>query len=237
MVISAIFAFVILPGLLLFQLFEEQKREKPRFFCQWGIVLLLGGLGGLACCLSAAVRSIAPFELINRERRLFWELFAKELEKNDSFTAAAEAMNFNLPEVENFILGIAFEFLCSGIFLISVALVLLAAAVVMMVKSRKKKVAPWLLTVTVASACVFGVWGGHNCFFSRAIKDKLTWWSVLQTKTLEECVREKKGEFRSNKEIAALLPQYLKETPGVFGESWERLEKIFYAKTFETKKE
>ena len=230
--ISSAGTLLAFPGLFLYCIFEAQQNEKPRLWYQIGALLALGVYSLVFCWFSAQVRSIAPFELINRERRFFWDFFIKELEKNDSFSAAAQAMNFHLPEVEKFIQGIASDILLSGIVSLSAALVLLVAVVVMMVKSRKKKVAPWLLTGTVAASCVFGALGGHLSFFSSAIKHKLTWYSVLQTKILDECVREKKGEFRTNKEIAAQLPHYLKETPHAFGESWERLEKIFYVKTF-----
>ena len=219
------------PGLLLYCILEAQQK-KYQLLRQMGALLALGLYTLMFCWFSAAVRSIAPFELINGERRLFWDFFIKELEKNDSFSAAAAAMNFHLPEVEKFIQGISSDFFLCGMILLFAASVLLTAAGVMMVKSRKKKVAPWLLAVTVAAACILGALGGHLSFFSSSIKYKLTWYSVLQIKILDECVREKKGEFRANKEIAAQLPHYLKETPHVFGESWERLEKIFYVKTF-----
>lgn len=228
--------FLAFPGLLLYCIFEAQKKEKPRLLHQIGALLALGLYAFVFCRLSAAVRSIAPFQLINKERSFFWGLFIKELEKKDSFVAAAEAMDPHLPEVSEFIQRLAAEILCCGMILVSAASVLLGAVVVMMIRSRRKKVAPWLLTVTVAGAFALGTWGGHLCCFSGAVRYKLNWYSELQYKILKECVKEEKGVFRTNKEIASLLPRYLKETPYVFGENWGRLKEAFYIKTVEKKK-
>ena len=228
--------FLAFPGLLLYCIFEAQKKEKPRLLHQIGALLALGVYTLGFCWISAQVRSIAPFQLINKERSFFWGLFMKELEKKDSFVAAAEAMDPHLPEVAEFIQSIAADILCCGVILSFAALVLLGTVVVMMIRSRRKKVAPWLLTLTVAAACALGTWGGHLCFFSSVVKYKLNWYSELQYKILKECVKENKGTFRTNKEIASLLPRYLKETPYVFGENWGRLKETFYIKTVEKKK-
>ena len=228
--------FLAFPGLLLYCIFEAQKKEKPRLLHQIGALLALGVYALGFCWISAQVRSIAPFQLINKERSFFWGLFMKELEKKDSFVAAAEAMDPHLPEVAEFIQSIAADILCCGVILSFAALVLLGTVVVMMIRSRRKKVAPWLLTLTVAAACALGTWGGHLCFFSSVVKYKLNWYSELQHKILEECVKENKGTFRTNKEIASLLPRYLKETPYAFGENWGRLKETFYIKTVEKKK-
>ena len=101
--ISSAGTLLAFPGLFLYCIFEAQQNEKPRLWSQIGALLALGVYSLVFCWFSAAVRSIAPFELINRERRFFWDFFIKELEKNDSFSAAAQAMNFHLPEVEKFI--------------------------------------------------------------------------------------------------------------------------------------
>ena len=228
--------FLAFPGLLLYCIFEAQKKEKPRLLHQIGALLALGVYALGFCWISAQVRSIAPFELISKERFFFWEFFIQELEKHDSFAAAAGAMKLHLPEVAEFIQSIAADILCSGVILSFAALVLLGTVVVMMIRSRRKKVAPWLLTLTVAAACALGTWGGHLCFFSSVVKYKLNWYSELQHKILEECVKEEKGVFRTNKEIASLLPRYLKETPYAFGENWGRLKETFYIKTVEKKK-
>ena len=228
--------FLAFPGLLLYCIFEAQKKEKPRLLHQIGALLALGLYAFVFCRLSAAVRSIAPFQLINKERSFFWGLFMKELEKKDSFVAAAEAMDSHLSEVSEFIQSIAADILCCGMILVSAASVLLGAVVVMMIRSRRKKVAPWLLTVTVAGAFALGTWGGHLCCFSGAVRYKLNWYSELQYKILEECVKENKGTFRTNKEIKPALVQYLKETPYAFGENWGRLKEAFYVETVEKKK-
>ena len=228
--------FLAFPGLLLYCFFEAQKKEKPRLLHQIGALLALGVYALGFCWISAQVRSIAPFQLINKERSFFWGLFMKELEKKDSFSAAAEAMNSHLPEVSEFIQSIAADILCCGMILVSAASVLLGAVVVMMIRSRRKKVAPWLLTLTVAGTFALGTWGGHLCCFSGAVRYKLNWYSELQYKILKECVKEEKGVFRTNKEIASLLPRYLKETPYAFGENWGRLKETFYIKTVEKKK-
>ena len=54
--------FLTFPGLLLYCIFEAQKKEKPRLLHQIGALLALGVYALGFCWISAQVRSIAPFQ-------------------------------------------------------------------------------------------------------------------------------------------------------------------------------
>ena len=222
-----IVVFVLLPFAGLYCIYAEQQKERPSW---WKLLLLLILLVGYIIILShfsGIVRAIAPFDEINKERAFFWGALGEKLLETPSFFAALEKMAVQIPQVEKYITHIAEPFVKTGIFLIAAGIVLGGAAVVMIVLNFRKKSAPWLLTAVILAAFLAGGFGGHQYCFGEKLKSKLTHCLALQQDWLAEALKSGKP-LRENREIAAFLPQYLKDTPKVFGESYERLEKGFF---------
>ena len=222
-----IVVFVLLPFAGLYCIYAEQQKERPSW---WKLLLLLILLVGYIIILShfsGIVRAIAPFDEINKERAFFWGIFVEKLLETSSFSAAVEKMAVHIPQVEKYITHIAAPFVKTGVFLIAAGIVSGVAAVVMIVLNSRKKSAPWLLTAVIFAAFLAGGFGGHQYSFGEKLKSTLTRYLALQQDWLAEALKSGKP-LRENREMAAFLPQYLKDTPKVFGESYERLEKGFF---------
>ena len=212
------------PFFFLYLIFEECKKEKPSLLKQLFCLGFLALYGGIAAPISAAVRAIAPWDLLCKERTFFWNIFIELLNSTDTFSEACGRMLPRIPEVTSYIQETAQWYKVCGLIFMFAGGVVLAVLLFMLFRKREKKTAPWLLVSVTTLLFVFSVYGVHQYCFSSRIERRLKMYLKIRKEFLQEWSAKDQKLFRSNREIAEFLPRYLKENPRLFGDSQARLE-------------
>ena len=220
--------FALIPVLCFYLIWQEQKRNSPRWYLHLLYFLLLGLYVWFVGGMAAVVRSIHPVEYIAGERGLFWDTFYPLLETQASFSAAVTAMESELASVRDFILFTAEKFRVAGTVYMVIAAIFLAAGLGIVFYNFKKRATPQLLVLVTFLACITGAWGNHQYVFGQRLQKNLERVLHVQMCTLKEYAAEKKLTLRSNKEMIPLLKEYVKNTPHTFCEEWVPLKKVIF---------
>ena len=220
--------FALIPVLCFYLIWQEQKRNSPRWYLHLLYFLMLGLYVWFVGGMAAVVRSIHPVEYITGERGLFWDTFYPLLETQASFRAAVTAMESELASVRDFILFTAEKFRVAGTVYMVIGAIFLAAGVGIVFYNFKKTAKPQLLVLVIFLACAAGTWGNHQYAFGQRLQKNLERVLYVQMSTLKEYAAEKKRTLRSNKEMIPLLKDYVKNTPWTFCEEWQQLEAVIF---------
>jgi len=92
--IAAGVLFSLVPLLCFYLIYREQARPRKRWYLCLLYVLLLLLYCWILSSWTVYLRSITPFEIINQERRLFWEMFRQALTESSSFAGADSKLPF-----------------------------------------------------------------------------------------------------------------------------------------------
>ena len=222
---------LVLPCICLWGIWTEYQREKSRWWVYALGLFFLLFYTWVAASLLAALRGIAPFELFNEERIFFWSLVEKLLGKTEDLLETVRMLQPRLGEVEAHIQTVCGTFRKSGIIFMTVGGIFLAAALLMMMGAfRKIKNACFLLILFLACALVALGWGCHQYHFHTVLYRKLTAYMRIQYSQLVDYAAAGQRKLQSNQSIKTFIPQYLKATPKVFCENWQKLEEGFFKK-------
>ena len=212
------------PFFFLYLIFEEHKKEKPSLLKQLFYFGFLAFYGGIAAPISAAVRAIAPWELLYQERTFFWNIFIELLNTTGTFSEACGKMLPRIPEVTSYIQETARWYKVCGLIFMIAGGAALAVLLLLLFRRGEKKSSPWLPVSVTALLFVLSVYGIHQYCFSSHIERRLNMYLKIRKEFLQEWSAKDQKLFRSNREIAEFLPRYLKENPRLFGDSQARLE-------------
>lgn len=224
----------LVPLLCFYLIYREQTRPRKRWYLSLFYVLLLLLYCWILSSWTVYLRSITPFEIINQERRLFWEMFRQALTESSSFAGAVQKMEAAAEGLQHEIARFLHPFALQGVIFMGTGGLLLAAGIGSELYSFKKNLSPWILTLLVAFAAAGFGGGYHQYYFGQRMKVRMKNLLRMQIEQLQEYALSgtpgNKGnkKLRSNGEIAEFLPLYLESTPGTFSEEWQTLEKGFF---------